>query len=121
MSNERWIHNPIGVYLMSCYAYEELAAPFLFDHEFDALGQYIAENWATLEHPHKYLIDPACCAYTSGVTKPYHEWPLRILSATHQHTGAPGGNAWRLAKASAQPPREKTILKAIGEAVEDLI
>lgn len=83
MSNERWIHNPIAVYLMSCYAYEELDRPFLTDGEFDALGRYIEQNWDSLEHRHKHLIDRDSCAFTSGITQPYRKWPLIIKSAAY--------------------------------------
>lgn len=86
---------------MSCYAYEELASPFLTDKEFDALGLFIAENWDGISHRHKYLVDRDSCYFTSGITKPYHEWPLIILGATHHRTNTPQGQtfaealAWR--------------------------
>lgn len=121
VTNERWIFNPIGVYLMSCYAYEELDSPFLTDHEFDKLGQYIAANWETLQHPHKHLIDPDSCMFTSGITQPYHTWPLRILSATHQLTERPGGNAWQRALAYHLPPMPKAAQNPVQSAVDDLI
>lgn len=88
---------PVQAYLMSCYAYEELAAPFLTDAEFDQLGQHIAKEWDNIEHRHKHLIDRDSCMFTSGITKPYHEWPLIILNATHQHTKVPKGATWQKA------------------------
>jgi len=92
-----WHHNPIGVYLMSCYAYEGLDSPFLSDADFDQLGRFIEAFWDDLEHRHKHLIDRDRCAHTSGVNKPYHEWPLIILGATHQFTKAPYGPIWQKA------------------------
>lgn len=118
-----WLENPIGIYLMSCYAYEELAAPFLADGDFDELGQYIADNWKKLEHRHKHLIDPERCMYTSGITKPYSEWPLIILSATHQITDTPGGTAWQKAwqLAQARQPAPVDGLSDLLGDVDDLI
>lgn len=85
-----WRHgHPVAVYLMSCYAYEELDAPFLTDAEFDALGRYIEAHWDELEHRHKHLIDRDSCAYTSGITKPYAKWPLIIKHAAHHAAGYP--------------------------------
>lgn len=82
--NANWKHNPVGVYLMSCFAYE-IGEAFLSDAEFDALGMYIHINWDSLEHRHKHLINPECCHYTSGTTQPYRDWPEMILNATLQH------------------------------------
>ncbi len=79
-----WDHNPIGVYLMSCYAYEKLDKPFLTDYEFDMLGRYIDKHWDNLDHPHKKYIDREGVAFTSSITVPYHELPLIVLTATHQ-------------------------------------
>lgn len=81
--------NPVAVYLMSCYAYEELDAPFLTDAEFDALGRYIETHWDELEHRHKHLIDRDSCAFTSGITQPYDTWPLIIKHAAHHAAGYP--------------------------------
>jgi hypothetical protein len=35
------------------------------------------------QHRHKHLIDRDSCAFTSGITKPYAEWPLIIKSAAY--------------------------------------
>lgn len=87
--NSRWLHNPIGIYLMSCYAYEVLNKPFLSDAEFDALGRFINQWYDVLEHRHKQFIDEEACAYTSAVTVPYEELPLIVLGATHHKVGVP--------------------------------
>lgn len=94
--------HPVAVYLMSCYAYEELAAPFLSDADFDALGRYIEQNWDSIEHRHKHLIDRDSCAFTSGITQPYRKWPLIIKHAAY---------------AAAYPAKAKPV--AVG--IEDLI
>lgn len=84
MSKETWAHNPVGVYLMSCYAYEVLDNPFLADADFDELGRFIADNYESLNHRHKYIIDRERCAHTSGITIPYREWPSIIIGAATQ-------------------------------------
>lgn len=80
---------PVQWYLTACYCYEILDEPIMSDVEFDELGAYIAEYWDLIEHPHKYLIDPARCAHTSGITKWYDEWPLMVLGAIHQKVDRP--------------------------------
>lgn len=83
-TQKTWIHNPIAIYLMACYAYEVLDSPFLADVEFDELGRYIKENLDTLEHRHKYLVDRESCDFTSGITQSYPTWPSIITSAAKQ-------------------------------------
>lgn len=72
---------------MACYAYEVLADPILEDHEFDRLGEYIAEWWDCIDHPHKKYIDGKACAFTSSIKVPYHKLPLIVLNATHALNG----------------------------------
>ena len=76
--------NPIAIYIMSCYAYEELNSPFISDIVFDKLGKYIYDNWDDLEHKHKRFIDREGCAYTSALTVGYSELPTIIREATKQ-------------------------------------
>ena len=69
--------NPIAKYLMACWAYD-VGEPFMSDSEFDELGQYIKDNWDTLEHRHKHLIDYESCNYTSGITCKLEDLPTII-------------------------------------------
>lgn len=82
-----WAHNPVGVYLMSCYAYVMLDSPFLEDWSFDTLGKYIEDTWAHIDHPHKKYIDPVGVSFTSSLTVPYEQLPPIIFWATHQKIG----------------------------------
>jgi len=82
-----WKHNPVGVYIMSCYAYEVLSDSFITDAEFDACGWHIAEEWDNLTHRHRDYINREACAFTSALTVPYEELPLIALSATHHKLG----------------------------------
>lgn len=80
--------NPIGYWLMACYAYEELEHPIMEDAEFDKLCAYIVTNWGdVLLHPHADLIDVKVLASTGSsisATKPMSEWPTMTMDAAHQ-------------------------------------
>ena len=79
-----WDFNPIGIYLMSCYAYEKLNSSFISDRSFDMLGVYIDTHWKEIHHRHKKYINPAGLTATSSLTVGYHELPLIVLMATHR-------------------------------------
>ena len=49
--------NPIGRYLVHSYIYYHLDDSKISDGDYDKLAQYILENWDTLEHPHKHLLN----------------------------------------------------------------
>lgn len=76
--------NPVPIYIMSCYAYEELNDSFISDTTFDMLSRYLADNWGNLKHRHKHLIDEEGCAYTSSLTVSYDDLPNIIKETTKQ-------------------------------------
>lgn len=87
-----WDHNPVGVYLMSCYAYEVLNDSFITDYQFDKLGAYLHKVGEFMDHRHIDLIDLENCQHTSALTVPYHELPTIIVGATYQKLGKPFPN-----------------------------
>jgi hypothetical protein len=56
MLSEEFKRNPVAFYLMAAYAYYVEDSPIMEDLEFDALSQYLLENWDTIEHIHKGFI-----------------------------------------------------------------
>lgn len=44
-------------YLIHCYLYYEEAAQVINDHQFDELAQRLVEEWDSLNHRHKELLD----------------------------------------------------------------
>lgn len=77
--------NPIALWLMACYAYEELDNGIMTDAVFDQLSVYLDEDGLFLSHPHAYLIDLPMMSMGSAmsVTKPRNQWPTIIFGATH--------------------------------------
>lgn len=77
--------NPVGYWLMACYAYEELDANLMQDAEFDKLAVWLTDNWLdVMDKADAHLLDPTFLKSSLGSKKPRCEWPTRCMVAAHQ-------------------------------------
>ncbi len=51
------IKNPVGYWLIACFAYDILSESIMSDDTFDKLCLHIQENYDTIIHPHKWILD----------------------------------------------------------------
>ena len=56
----------VPYYLMSCYLYYECNKNVLSDTQFDTLCKRLLDNWDSINHVHKHLIDKDALQCGSG-------------------------------------------------------
>lgn len=88
-------------WLMASMAYEIESAPILTDRAFDEISIILSNNWDTVEHQHKYLIDGNQVAFTgSAVTTHWDNMPDRIKQAIK-------AVRWELIPATRRKPKRR--------------
>lgn len=68
-------------FLMASWLYYHADTSLLTDGRYDALAKQISENWDTIRHRHKVLIDPAALAQGSLYSLPDADYPHLLVSA----------------------------------------
>lgn len=73
----------VPYYLMSLYLYER-GVDGLTDAEFDAVCDFIAAEWGSIEHEHKHLINRWALSAHTTTGYDVSELPQRVRSAALQ-------------------------------------
>lgn len=93
-------HNLVQVYLMSCYLYEHKHLQVLDDDEFDAVCQWLDEEWDDIDHVHKHIIDREALSTSTASYLREDDFPNMVKGAAM---------AWYSEFGTGTPPQEDTL------------
>lgn len=65
--------NAVKLYLLHSYLYYELDTSIIEDYEFNSICKFLLENFDSIEHMHKHLIDKDSLKANTGYTLVYPE------------------------------------------------
>ena len=74
-------HLAVVYYLSSVYLYAEHSDPVLSDLCFEWVCRYLYDNFDTIDHRHKHLVDKRALLTATTVGYDFTVWPARIKSA----------------------------------------
>ena len=75
--------NPVEQYLIHSYVYYELYDNIISDAQFDALCRWMADNYDSLNHPHKHIVSLDALNAGTGHHLVYR-FPADIKAAAHE-------------------------------------
>lgn len=71
-------------YLIASYAYHHLDTPVLSDGAFDRLCGRLLDQWSSVEHRHKYLIEPSALRAGTGYQIAECTYPGMVRGAVYR-------------------------------------
>lgn len=74
----------VAWYLLSSYCYYREAESLLSDEVFDRLCKYMYDNWDSLEHKLKYLVDKESLTAGTGYDIQFNNYPQGLLRICHK-------------------------------------
>lgn len=81
----RIIKNPnmlVPWWLLAAYAYDQLDDPLISDALFDEIAKRLTNEWATIKHPHKKLLDKTMLK--SALAIKGGKWPLIVRDTAYK-------------------------------------